>query len=329
MAGLPVTVTSAGLAALINAQQTGASAAVIAQLGVSATHFEPTILTDALPDEIKRLDAVAGQVTSEDTIHVSALDATTDVYAIRSIALYLDTGVLLAVYSQAEVLANKASASWNIVDADIRFFSTLATGVAFLGGGWVNPPASETNPGVLRLATAAEALAGVDPAKAMTPLRTKALVDQVVAAARARLVEERRGDMVFRATQTVPDGAYECDGRAVSRTGDDAPLFAIVGTAFGEGDGVTTFNIPDMRGEFPRGWDHGRGVDAGRVFGSAQEDMLAAHDHALPARNNANAGDGWIEDADGSAETRTTRTGTTGGVETRPRNVAGLWIIWR
>ena len=328
MAGLPVTVTSAGLAALINAQQTGASAVLISQMGVSATHFQTTILTTTLPGEFKRLNAVAGQVLSEDTIHVSALDASTDVYSIRSIALYLDDGTLLAAYSQPEVLANKASASWNIVDADIRFLAALAEGIAFVGGGWVNPPASETNAGVVRLASEVEALAGLDEAKAMTPKATKTLVDQVAAAARALLVSERRGDMVFRATQTVPDGAYECDGRAVSRT-DDAALFAVLGTAFGEGDGVATFNIPDMRGEFPRGWDHGRGVDADRIFGSAQADMLAAHDHALPARNNANAGDGWIEDADGTADTRTTRTGTTGGVETRPRNVAGLWIIWR
>lgn len=328
MSGLPLTITTAGLAALVNSNQTGASGAIIARLGVSAVHFTPTILTAALPGEIKRLDAVAGVSVADDVIHVSALDASTQIYDVRSIALYLDNGVLLGVYSQPEVLARKASPAWNIIDADIQFLAALAQNITFTGGGWLNPPASETDAGVVRLARLVDALAGTSGLRVMTPALTKAAIDQAATAARALQVEERRGDMVFRATQTVPAGAYECDGRAVSRA-DDAALFAIIGTAFGEGDGATTFNIPDMRGEFPRGWDHGRGVDQDRAFGSAQDHMLASHDHALPARNNANAGDGWVEDADGTAESRTTRTGMTGGSETRPRNVAGLWIIWR
>jgi len=44
-----------------------------------------------------------------------------------------------------------------------------------------------------------------------------------------------------------------CDGTAVSRTGANAALFAIVGTTFGVGDGSTTFNLPDLRQRFPLG----------------------------------------------------------------------------
>ena len=44
-------------------------------------------------------------------------------------------------------------------------------------------------------------------------------------------------------------------------------------------DGSTTFNVPDLRGEFIRGWDAGRGIDSGRSFGSAQADEFKAHDH--------------------------------------------------
>ena len=51
---------------------------------------------------------------------------------------------------------------------------------------------------------------------------------------------------------TAPDGWLLCQGQAVSRT-DYANLFAVIGTSFGSGDGSTTFNIPDLRGEFLRG----------------------------------------------------------------------------
>lgn len=61
-----------------------------------------------------------------------------------------------------------------------------------------------------------------------------------------------------------------CDGRAVSRI-IYADYFAMVGTAFGSGDGSTTFNIPDYRGMFLRGWDGNSGRDKNRVYGTIQQ----------------------------------------------------------
>jgi phage-related tail fiber protein len=55
-------------------------------------------------------------------------------------------------------------------------------------------------------------------------------------------------------------------------------LFAAIGVEFGFGDGVNTFNLPDLRGEFIRGWDKGRGVDAGRTFGSWQKSSVDGYD---------------------------------------------------
>ena len=68
------------------------------------------------------------------------------------------------------------------------------------------------------------------------------------------------GDIKVCPYETVPDGWLECDGSAVSRT-TYADLYAAIGTAWGYGDNATTFNLPDFRGRFPRGWDHGAGVD--------------------------------------------------------------------
>ena len=81
------------------------------------------------------------------------------------------------------------------------------------------------------------------------------------------------GAVLYFAGQTAPAGWLKANGAAVSRTAY-AALFAAIGTTYGAGDGSTTFNLPDLRGEFIRGWDDGRGIDRGRVFGSAQGDAI-------------------------------------------------------
>nr|WP_207197003.1 phage tail protein [Pseudomonas sp. TH08] len=80
----------------------------------------------------------------------------------------------------------------------------------------------------------------------------------------------------------APAGWLKCNGAAVSRT-TYARLFSWLGTLYGAGDGSTTFNLPDMRGLFPRGWDDGRGVDPGRGFGSFQDMALHLHAHTASA----------------------------------------------
>ena len=81
------------------------------------------------------------------------------------------------------------------------------------------------------------------------------------------------GQVCFFAMTTAPAGFIKANGAAVSRT-TYADLFAAIGTTYGAGDGSTTFALPDMRSEFPRGWDDGRGVDSGRAIGTAQGDAI-------------------------------------------------------
>lgn len=52
------------------------------------------------------------------------------------------------------------------------------------------------------------------------------------------------GDLKYTATNTAPDGWLKCDGSAVSRS-IYSGLFSVIGTTYGPGDGVTTFNIPN------------------------------------------------------------------------------------
>lgn len=77
------------------------------------------------------------------------------------------------------------------------------------------------------------------------------------------------GAVIYVAMNTPPAGYLKANGQAVSRTLYPA-LFSAIGTFYGAGDGSTTFNLPDLRGEFLRGWDDGRGADPNRSFGSFQ-----------------------------------------------------------
>ena len=86
------------------------------------------------------------------------------------------------------------------------------------------------------------------------------------------------GSILFMATPIVPNGWLKADGLAVSRA-TYSRLFTAIGTTYGSGDGSTTFNLPDLRGQFIRGFDDGRGVDSGRVLGSYQADQNKAHTH--------------------------------------------------
>lgn len=147
------------------------------------------------------------------------------------------------------------------------------------------------------------------------------------------------GSIVFHGKSVAPSGYLKCNGGAVSRaTYQD--LFNEVGTTFGVGDGSTTFNLPDLRGEFLRGWDDSRGIDSGRGFASAQSQSFQTHTHALDTRimigQIASSGLG-AGIAPGSAYNAVGMlfeggvSGTSsanGGVnETRPRNIALLACI--
>ena len=79
-------------------------------------------------------------------------------------------------------------------------------------------------------------------------------------------------------TTAIPVGWLKLNGQTISRT-TYAALFALVGTTFGAGDGVTTFKLPDVRGRFLRFWDDGIGLDSGRILGSNQAQDTASHTH--------------------------------------------------
>ena len=151
---------------------------------------------------------------------------------------------------------------------------------------------------------------------------------------------------------TAPDGTEWCHGQAVSRTDAKyAALFAVIGTTFGDGDGVTTFNLPDGRGVTFRGLDKGAGKDheSNRTVGSYQADtvqeitgsidmdttegrtMLTANQGAFAIANGTGNNPFYLRSAGGSVLrtqlvldiSKVART----SAETVMKNIGGNWVI--
>ncbi|MBC4061308.1 MULTISPECIES: phage tail protein [Klebsiella pneumoniae complex] len=114
---------------------------------------------------------------------------------------------------------------------------------------------------------------------------------------------------------TPPTGWLKCNGAAFSA--EEYPELA---------KAYPTNKLPDLRGEFIRGWDDGRGVDTGRALLSAQSDLFKAHHHSFTFFTGyaAGGGTGAVYDYSGNAGRD---TGDTGGNETRPRNIAFNYIV--
>tara|TARA_R100000149_G_scaffold61343_1_gene30709 strand:- start:19 stop:1203 length:1185 start_codon:yes stop_codon:yes gene_type:complete len=190
------------------------------------------------------------------------------------------------------------------------------------------------------------------------------------------------GSVFCMAVATVPSGYLECNGQSVSRT-TYAALFAVIGTQYGSSSS-STFKVPELRGEFIRGFDNGRGADSGRSIGSHQSNNNAQHTHTYnhnhsfsdsgttstktlrgtvqqiaetfagsgttsgvfsklgnfnsgltPGNPDTSPAGGFAMNADhnhtfsvsGTTSTHSGSTGPSGTTESRPRNIAMMYII--
>ena len=135
--------TTAGRQALVNAAQNGTLARTLVSVGVTATAFTPTEALAAIPNEIKRITTIAGDVVAKDTIHVTIRDDGNQTYTVRGLGLYLDNGVLLGTYSQAAVILEKSAASIFLLSTDLRVLdgSVNISTLQFGETNFINPPA--------------------------------------------------------------------------------------------------------------------------------------------------------------------------------------------
>jgi len=174
MAALYLSLTDAGLAAVQAAS--GTDPVTIAELGLTATPFTAAPTLTALPGEFKRIGAIAGTAAAANVTHMTAYDTSSDVWNATGLGLWLADGTLFAVISSASTIINKAAPAFALIGFDIAFNADLAGSIAFGDPIFTNPPATEDMRGLIELATLAEAQAGDDLQRAVTPARAKASV---------------------------------------------------------------------------------------------------------------------------------------------------------
>ncbi|MGP8432046.1 tail fiber protein [Paraburkholderia fungorum] len=245
--------TSAGMAACWNAKKTGIS--------VDLTHVQlgsgnrvPDGLEAALAQPKETAAIAIGTQIAPNQIRMSALFVGNALgYDIAEIGLWAGNpavagSVLIGYWSQAAgILAAKAPGVDFVFGHDMVITDAVSAGALTVLADTSLAPA-------LALVAAHEAKVNPHPQYALA-----ADLAGVVSA----------GCVAFFATATAPATWLKANGAAVSRIAFDK-LYAAVGTQFGIGDGATTFNLPDLRGEFVRGLDDGRGTDTGRALGSTQ-----------------------------------------------------------
>jgi phage-related tail fiber protein len=177
-------------------------------------------------------------------------------------------------------------------------------------------------------------------AMGITDTYTKPQIESMIAQASALPV----GTMVAFPVNKVAPGFLEIDG-SVKSIAAYPDLAAFLGTAFNLGnEGAGNFRLPESRGEFLRGWDHGRGIDAGRDIGSYQLDALqniTGNWSAFQATSVGQSHSGAFQGAGSYSFPQPTGSVVNGPVsvnfdasrvarastETRGRNLAVMWCI--
>jgi hypothetical protein len=304
---------------------TGADSILILQSGAlwkaTITQVQTSIAPDLTPYVNKNGSvAMTGELTLSSPTPAGSLSAAPKQYVDTGLATKQaslgftpvnkagDTGVGSLALGVGSTLTLAADPAANLQASTKQYVDTgLATKQASLGFTPVNK-AGDTGIGSLTIGAGNTLTLAADPVSSLQA-STKAYVDTQVAAAGASAVPP--GAIMAFYRNTPPTGWIECNGQSAAAY----PNLVAIGV-------ITT---PDLRGEFVRGWDNGKGTDPGRALASTQLDEFKSHTHQAKGIYNltgASVGFNW----DGVSNSTAT-TLATGGTETRPRNIALMYCI--
>lgn len=186
MAVINILITDAGLAEVINSEQTGTAPVVLTEVGLGTGQYTPSPDQTALKSEFKRLSTIAGGSIGDNAIHLTANDESDDAYTVYEFGVYTASGTLFAVFSQPVAILQKAAAAHALLAMDIVVTNIDPDSVAVGDTNFQLNSATTTKQGIVELATAAEVVAGTDGFRAVTP---SALTARTATIGRTGLVE--------------------------------------------------------------------------------------------------------------------------------------------
>jgi microcystin-dependent protein len=213
---------------------------------------------------------------------------------------HVDNAVLLPGAISAQTTGTPEEADYILAERAGALFKYTIESVKTLFSSIFVPLAGGTMTGPLLLNTS-------NPSTSATAA-SKGYVDATVGASILP------GQIVMWGTSVPPAGWLECNGQS---TAGYPNLTALFGT-----------NLPDLRGEFVRGWSNDRTtVDYPRQILSAQAQDVQPHTHSYTAPSSAISPYGRGESSGTVPSSSSSTTGSTGTTETRPRNVALMFIV--
>ncbi len=348
--------TQPGLAACWNAKNTGTTIDIThVQVGSGNRAPDGTEVDMVIPREVVAI--AAGSRVSPGQVRMTAMfQGNALAYDISEIGLWKGApgaagSVLVCYWSQAAgILTSKAVGVDFVFSHDMAISDATAAGVITVLADTSLAPAlallteheakADPHPGYMRKFKLADALPQADAGPIWHDAYNSVMTWQTFNANGANYTGYASvdvGRLVIDSQPTARRG-YIASGVSLSRTAyaalrnwamHNGVLVGVAGAwvagtlAFKDNNDGTTFTVADVRSQFVRLWDNGRGADIGRLFGSAQNGSIQSHTHTYQYGAN------FVSVASGTSYVVKAGevgpfTGATGDTETRPTNVALL-----
>ena len=258
-------ITSAGLAAIVNAQHNGTLPVKITKFGLGSGNYTPTSDQTSLQTQFKEIEALSGGDVGDNVIHVTMSDVSSDAYTVNEVGVYLEDGTLFAVSSQpVGAILQKAAGSQGLMSIDLVVQGGSSSVTVDGDTNFLNPPATTATAGVVKLSSLADIETGVDGTRATTPAGVFNFVKTYVTAAIDGLKQLLRAEIAAACLAAVPIGAIYhymgttvpagfllCNGASLSRA-EYPELFDVIGVKNGAVD-TAHFSIPDLHHKFLEG----------------------------------------------------------------------------
>lgn len=154
MSDFKIKLTTAGKAALVDANNIGTDALTITTLELGSSFYEPTGNETALATLIKPLATFGGTPADNGIIHLSIRDESTDVYNLGEIGLRTGSGILLGIVSSEEgLITSKGANDILLVAADLAFTEGDISNITFGEASFIYQPGTPEKAGIFELAT--------------------------------------------------------------------------------------------------------------------------------------------------------------------------------